>query len=274
METNVNYTLVGAFILALLTAIMLTIIWLSSGFSTEQYSTYVVYINESVSGLSIDSPVEFNGVDVGTVKAIDLNPKAPDQVEVELSVKSTTPITMGTVATLKSKGVTGITYMALSDKSTDLRPLIVQTGQKYPVIPSAPSLFTRIDTALNRLSKNLELVAESVQGVLDKENQQAIKNTLHNLEEITSAIADNNHRLTAIIDNTTKASKQFQPLVQSTTNAALMLERQTLPAAYDLISNLNDAARNISAVSAEIKQNPSMLIRGKQPNQLGPGESR
>lgn len=274
METNVNYTIVGAFVLSLMMAIILAIIWLSSGLTMEQYKTYLVYMNESVSGLSQDSTVEFNGVDIGAVKAINLNPRAPDQVEIELSVKSNTPVTMGTVATLKSKGITGITYVALTDKSDDMRPLLRQKGQKYPVIKSAPSLFTRIDTALNRLSKNLQEVAQSVQSVLDKENQQAIKETLRHLEEITGNLANNNERLTTILENTSHASKQLGPLLQSTSQTALTLERQTLPATYRLLNNLNEAARNMSAVAAEIKENPAMLIRGKQPNQLGPGESR
>ncbi|HEX4045681.1 MAG TPA: MlaD family protein, partial [Gammaproteobacteria bacterium] len=130
METNVNYTIVGAFVIFLVTAIVLGIIWLSSGFSFQHYSTYLVHMQESVTGLTIDSPVEYNGVQVGNVTSIEINHDNPRQVELLLNIKKDTPITRGTFATLTSRGITGITYIALKDRGTDLRPLLVAPGQK------------------------------------------------------------------------------------------------------------------------------------------------
>lgn len=273
METNVNYTVVGAFVIILLTAVILGIIWLSSGFSFEQYSTYMIYMQESVSGLSIDSPVEFNGVSAGSVKSIELNRRNPQLVEVLISIKSSIPVTKGTVATLNTRGITGITYLALKDKSTDLRPLIRQPGQIYPIIPTAPSLFLRLDTALRQLSNNLRKVTESIQSVLDPENQKSIKETLHNVQEITSALAASSQRMGVILDNTARASAQFGPLLKSSTTTMKALEMQTLPMMYRLLSNLDEVTRTLSQVSGDLKQNPSIIIRGAQ-RVPGPGEKK
>lgn len=274
METNVNYTIVGAFVITLLTAIILAIIWLSSGFSFDQYKIYLVYMQESVSGVSVDSPVEFNGVDVGTVKSISLNRKNPQLVELLLSIKSDTPLTKGTVATLNSRGFTGIAYVALKDKSTDLRPLVKEKGQPYPVIPATPSLLMRLDTALTKVSKSIQSVSESIQTLLNKENQQSIKGILLNVEQITGNLAANNRKLDVILDNTARASAQFAPLLKSSQYAIQTLEKQTLPATYLLLNNLNDVARTLSQVAAEMKQNPSVFIRGTAPAAPGPGERK
>lgn len=274
METNVSYTIVGAFVITLLTAIILAIIWLSSGFSFDQYKTYLVYMQESVSGVSVDSPVEFNGVDVGTVKSISLNRKNPQLVELLLSIKNDTPLTKGTVATLNSRGFTGIAYVALKDKSTDLRPLVRERGQPYPVIPATPSLLMRLDTALTKVSKSIQSVSESIQTLLNKENQQSIKGILINIEQVTGNLAANNRKLNVILDNTAKASAQFAPLLKSSQYTMQMLERQTLPATYQLLNNLNDVARTLSQVAGELKQNPSVFIRGAAPGAPGPGEKR
>ena len=69
MESNIHYTAVGAFVIGLMICVIMTILWLSSGFFNEEnFSLYKVYMRESVSGLSVDSTVEYNGVVVGTVK--------------------------------------------------------------------------------------------------------------------------------------------------------------------------------------------------------------
>lgn len=274
METNINYAAVGAFVITLIAAMILAIIWLSSGFSVKHYTVYKVYMQESVSGLTIDAPVEFNGVDVGNVKSVTLDPTNPQLVEVLLDVNSITPVTQGTVATLQTRGVTGITYMALKDKSENLNPIKIMRGEQYPVIPTAPSLFMRLDTALSKLSDNLRDVSVSVRELLNKENQQSIRDILLNLKEVTGALATNNERMVRILENTEKASAQFGPFMKSTASAMHMFEMQTLPATYKLMNNLDNITRTLTEVAADLRQNPSVLLRGVQRQPNGPGDSR
>jgi phospholipid/cholesterol/gamma-HCH transport system substrate-binding protein len=274
METNVHYTLVGAFVIVLVSAIVFCVIWLSSGFSIVQHTDYLVYSQESVSGLSVDAPVEYNGVNVGTVKSISLNHDNPRLVEVLLSIDSTTPITRGTVAVLTSRGITGVAFIALKDSGTDLRPLVAINGQPYPVIPTAPSLFMRLDIALKRLSENLQTVAESFHALLNKENLKSITDILLNIDHITGTVADNSDRLNTLLVNTSQASAQLTPFLQSSSYTMRMISTQTLPATYQLLTNLNDAVRTLGEVSTMLKQNPSMLVRGVTPAPPGPGEKR
>lgn len=273
METNINYAAVGAFVIVLITATILAIIWLSSGFSFTQYTTYKIIMQEAVSGLNIDSPVEFNGVNVGNVKSIVLDHNDPQHVELLISVKDQTPISQGTIATLQTRGVTGVTYISLRDKSDVFVPITILQGEKYPIIRTGPSIFLRIDTALSKLSDNLHDVSVAFQQLLDKENQRNIKDILSNMQRITGTLADNNERMTRILENTEKATNQINPLVRSTTNTMRMLESQTMPATYQLINNLNHLTRSLTDLSSELKQNPSMIIRGVQRTSNGPGES-
>jgi phospholipid/cholesterol/gamma-HCH transport system substrate-binding protein len=274
MDTKVNYAVVGGFVISLVAAIVLGIIWLSSGFSTAENKTYLIYMNESVSGLSIDSPVEFNGVNVGAVDSVHLNHNNPQLVEVLIGINSSTPISQGTIATLKTRGITGITFIALSDKSDNPAPLVKSSDEPYPVIKTGPSLFVKLDTALNNLSENLSKVSESIQSVLNKENQRSITNILFNLDRVTTTLSVNSKKLNILINNASDASQQLKPLIMSSAGAAKMLETQTLPATFRLLTNLDNATRNLNQVMGDIKQNPSVLIRGvAQPN-LGPGETR
>ncbi|HTM63704.1 MAG TPA: MlaD family protein [Gammaproteobacteria bacterium] len=274
METNINYAAVGAFMIALIAAIVLSIIWLSSGFSTQHYQIYKVYMQESVSGLNVDSPVEFNGVNVGNVKSISLDLNNPQLVSVLLDIQASTPITRGTVATLQTRGVTGITFMALKDKSENLTKLTVMKGESYPVIPTSPSIFMRLDIMLSKLSDNLHDVSVSIRELLNPENQQSIKDILLNMKNVTAMLADNNQKMVRILANTEKFSTELVPLMRNTSNAMRMFETQTMPATYRLLSNLDTIARSLTEVTSEMKQNPSVLLRGVQRQPYGPGDSR
>jgi phospholipid/cholesterol/gamma-HCH transport system substrate-binding protein len=274
MDNNANYTLVGAFVITLIAAIVFAIIWLSSGLSAIDYKNYIIYSQESVSGLSIDAPVEYNGVKVGSVEKVTLDDNNPHLVKVTLKIDSTTPVSQGTVATLTSRGVTGVAFIALKDVGNNLQPLIVQPGQRYPVIPTSPSIFMRLDTALTNLNKSVQTVSESIRGLLDKDNLKSIKGVLANLNHVTATLSENSQKLTTIMANTSRASEQLIPLIHHSSTAMKTLELQTLPATYQLLSTLNDVARTLNEVTTQLKQNPSMLIRGVAPLPPGPGEKR
>lgn len=272
VETNTHYTIVGAFVIILVSAFTMGVIWLSSGFSIQQDVTYILYMKDSVTGLSIDSAVELNGVKVGNVKQIELNHRNPQVVEVLLDIDKNAPITRGTVATLNTRGITGIGYVALKDRSTDRRPIPILKGQKYPIIKSAPSLLTRLDTTLSKIAKNFGEVSTSLQELLNKENQKSIHEALYNIKLITANLAENNARLNTILINTSKASQQFMPFVQASTNTMRIIESQTLPLTYRVLSNLNAMTQTIAELSMELKRNPSMIIRGVDHSSTGPGE--
>jgi hypothetical protein len=78
------------------------------------------------SGLTVDAPIEFHGVDVGKVKNIRL--VSPRSVSIVLSVDKSAPLTSATVATITSRGLatrgcTGYVYISLDDVGIDSRPL-------------------------------------------------------------------------------------------------------------------------------------------------------
>lgn len=272
METNVNYTIVGAFVVVLLAAMLTAILWLSSGFDFKTYTTYELYMQDSVSGLNVDSPVEYNGVNVGDVASITIDPTNPHLVIVLIEINSNTPVTRGTVATLTTRGITGIAFIALKDKSVDMHPLTKLPGHKYPIIQTAPSLFTRLDTALSRLSDNIQKVTVSIQELLNQQNLDAIQVTLSNLKSVTTRLADNGKQLDDIILNTRKATARLTPLLVQSEGAMRNFQNMTLPSMQHLMTNLDDVSRNLVSITNEMKQNPSVLIRGTMPLPPGPGE--
>lgn len=272
MDSNVNYTIVGGFIIILLTAIGLGVMWLSSGFALEHYTMYKTYIQESVSGVNIDSVVEYNGVNVGNVTKIDLNPLDPHRVQLLLKIKSETPITQGTIASVNSRGLTGVGYISLRDEGNNLKPLAMEPGEKYLVIQSGPSLFLRWDTALTKLDANLSKATKAFQDFFNEENRRAVGETLANLRTITNNLAAQSDRIDTILANTATASKNFGPMIEAGRGSFQILNSQTLPAANKMVNNLNAASRNLLDVSMQLKENPSVIIRGRSPRPLGPGE--
>lgn len=251
METNVRFTIVGAFVIVLFSFMTFGVIWLSAGFSIETYNTYKVYMKESVSGLTVDAAVEFNGVNVGTVKTIKISDKDPKLVELLLRIRSSTPISEGTTATMNMRGLTGVTFIALRDTGDNKTLLRPRPGETYAVIKTSPSLLMRFDQALTELNQSIHTVSDSIQKLLNDDNLYSIQAILKNLKQVT---------------------EELSPLLQNSAETMQIINRHILPAANQTINRVDGMTGQMGSIVTEIKQNPSIVIRGKTPEPLGPGE--
>lgn len=293
MESKVNYTLVGIFVVLFSLAIIVAAFWLSASYPYHRYQYYLVYMNESVSGLSPQSPVKFNGVEVGVVQEINLNEDNFKQVELLLKVKQDAPISASTVAALNLQGITGVTYIGLRSLTAQAPPLKALPGQKYPVITYEPSLLVTLDNAVTDITQDIKAVSDSFKRIFDEENARAIKNTLDNLQQFTEMLAQNSQKFDSMIDNFSTASVKLSPLLTEAQDslaalramadkAALTMDssnvmvqnisNQAVPSAVDVLNRLTAVTTNLEAVTASLRRDPSVIVRGKVPAQAGPGE--
>lgn len=286
MDSKVNYTVVGLFVVVLGIALIWAAFMLTTKGRTKSYLPYVVYMQEAVAGLSEQSPVKFNGVDVGYVVSMQLNPHNLQQVRLLLNIDDTIPITETTTATLMAQGITGITYIGLRAKTADAPLLKAQAGQRYPVIKSEPSLLVQLDSAIRDISHTFKVIGSTFERVFDKQNTLAIKESLANLAKITQTLSNNSERFDQLMQSTSEASKQL-PQVMTDVKEALVsakqtldegktmvenISQQTIPSAQSLLDHLKSIANNLEGFSSELSDNPSLLIRGKTLPPPGPGE--
>ena len=189
MQSKVNYALVGLFVIALGAALLSVVFWLTLGGENKAYDRYRVYFQESVAGLNLKATVRYRGVQVGQVVSIRLDPNNPDQVDVVLDIERGTPIRRDTIATLSTRGLTGVASVELSGGG-QASPLEREPGQDLPVIQAGPSLVARLDDAFNNILANINSLSNRLAQLLGNDNQAALTETLQHLSIITGAVAD------------------------------------------------------------------------------------
>ncbi|MGH8105060.1 MAG: MlaD family protein, partial [Arenimonas sp.] len=78
MESDKRYFIEGLFVIGFTVALALFFVWLQRS-SDKNDVLYRIHFSESVSGLVMDDPVKFLGVDVGMVKNMSIDPDNPRQ---------------------------------------------------------------------------------------------------------------------------------------------------------------------------------------------------
>lgn len=300
MGNRINYTMVGLFVVILTIALIVIGLWLYNSRDKKFYDFYTVYMNESVSGLSIHSQVDFNGVTVGYVKSIKLNYADPQQVDLILAIERGVPITTSTVATLRTQGLTGLTYVSLTAKTSTAELLAATNKPPYPIIKSGPSLFMRLDTIMAEATNGIKVLTANVSELINQKNVKTFDEILQNTKAVTQTLAENANQIKSSItaantffNNSATASRKFPALVEQMQTATAALDKagqsttstmqaghvaienvmqQTLPSMSEALSRLNDILNNVQNISQKVQHNPAILIRGELPAPQLPGD--
>lgn len=200
METRAHHLLVGAFVLTLVAACFLLVLWIASDEDRGRLP-YLVFFEGSVGGLGEGGDVRYRGIPIGTVTHARVDPGDPRRVAVEIEVADDVPIREGDVATLKLQGITGSSYVDISGAGPTSPPLVPPPGQRMPVIPSRPSALEQLFEGAPDLISQGTVAATGVSEIVGRENQQAIRDILVNVEQLTSALAARDQQIGRILDS-------------------------------------------------------------------------
>lgn len=309
METKVNYAIVGAFVLVLGAALIGGALWLASGGTLQKkYDLYLAIVDESVAGLNQNAPVKYNGVDVGKVRDIHLDPVNPERVRLLFAIERGTPVKADTIAVLKTQGLTGIAYVELSGGTRDSPPLTASAGDEYPEIRTKASLSARLENVLTNVLAKLDSTSSNINAILSDENQAAFKSALADIAVVARTIAARKDTLDTGIthaarsfENASRLSAQAGPVIDRIGRSADAIEQmgievartsasagkvvdsagadilrftaESLPELESLLGELGVLTTSLRRLTEQTERDPRAFLFGRKPVPAGPGET-
>jgi phospholipid/cholesterol/gamma-HCH transport system substrate-binding protein len=186
METRARYALIGLFMLAVIIASFAFVYWLENKGGFGERTAYQIRFGGSTSGLLVGSSVLFNGIRVGEVTGLGLDPEHPEQVVATIGVDPGTPIRSDTQVGIETQGLTGgavVTLRGGSATAEAVPPQGVlmappQAGQDWT--QAARDAFQRVDDVL-------------------AENSDALHSAITNIDTFAGALARNSDKVDGIL---------------------------------------------------------------------------
>ena len=212
MERKAHYALIGLFTFAVVAGAFGFIFWLHHSSGKKQAVAYRVIFDSSVSGLQVGGNVLFNGIRVGEVTNLRLDPDKPNQVVAMLAVNKSTPIRSDTRVGLEFAGLTGVAAVSLKGVSAKT-PLIEREEGEPPTLRADPSASQdMMQAAREVLNKAEEVIAA---------NQEAVHQAIADIATFSASLARNSDSVDAIVKD---AKDTMSSAKEATASARKLME--------------------------------------------------
>jgi phospholipid/cholesterol/gamma-HCH transport system substrate-binding protein/paraquat-inducible protein B len=288
-----GYFKIGLFVISAILIGISGVIALGLGSIFQKKNLAETYIEESVQGLDVGSPVKFRGVSIGKVEQITLTsveyPTRHRYVLVRFDISPNIfgfpvgdksdkaledELQYGFRVRLAAQGLTGVAYIEADYLDPDRNlALEIDWRPKYPYIPSAPSRITQLSESVERILRNVEeLDIPQLTGSVEKSLAAMTKLAEGaNLEQIgrqanalLSEIRDTNRQLGVLVHAPELKSALADTAAAAGTARKLMENAEKpvgqlltdLPRVSESISHM---ALRLEAVTADLPQTSSQF---------------
>lgn len=276
METKANFVLIGAASVVGVVLIMLFAMWLANSEYRRGFEVYDVVFDDPVRGLAEGGEVRFNGIKVGEVETLRIDPDNTRRVIARIKVSADVPLREDSEARLEPIGLTGVTLIQLSAGSPTAE-ILRQSGFGPP--PRMQGRGSQIDVIVERGEDIVVRAGEAMAAVRDlltDENIARVSRIIEDMERVVARLADQNSVITrsaVAADDIGAAARSISALAEQTQADLAGLDRmiaeletagdvaseQTLPEITRAAAELRRAAASISELAGNIDSSPSVL---------------
>lgn len=213
METRANYAIVGFFTVLVVLAAFGFVYWMQAYGREGKMEPLKIVIDGSANGLSIGSPVRFNGIPIGSIRQLTFDDKRPRYSVAITEVLPTAPIYPGTRAVVELQGLTGAAYIELSGGDTSKEKLLVTqaNGGAEATIFADQSGLTNLVTSASEIMKKTEDTLDEITGFV-KDNRAPLSKTIANVETFSGALRDNAAGIDKFLESVSQLSGTFKSL--------------------------------------------------------------
>jgi len=266
METRANFVLIGAFTLAVIAAAFGFVMWFQSLHTTKARTPLRIIFEGPAAGLRNGGSVNFNGIRVGEVISVKLD--NPRRVVALAMVAKDAPIRKDTLVGLEFQGLTGVAAISLKG-GEEAAPSVPLDDDGVPVLTADPNALQDVTEAIRGTLQNINRVVA--------DNQEAVKNSLHNLEAFTASLARNSEKIDGMMLKVDGVMSKADSLMLGLDTLAGGKEGgelfQTVKSIRDLAEDfdkrsgalMSDGRRTLGDISRAVNnldRNPTRLIFG------------
>jgi phospholipid/cholesterol/gamma-HCH transport system substrate-binding protein len=190
METHARFIPIGLFAAAVIGAAFFFVYWIENRGGLADRVAYKIRFEGPVPGLRSGGPVLFNGIRIGNIAALSLDPMQPGEVVASVSVDRQAPVRPDTRIGIDRQGLLGEASISLRG-GTGAQSLSRGPAGEPPELRADPAASQDIMEAARDTIQQIRKVVD--------DNADPLHSALGNISQFSDALARNSGRVDTIL---------------------------------------------------------------------------
>ena len=214
---------------------------------------FVVY--ENVAGLATSAPVTLNGLTIGKVNSIKINPDGKLLVELHI----TTDFTKSSIAEIYDSGLVGGRQIAIKpnllDKNYTVSGDYLQASSKLGLTDALAQQLEPLQAKIQELLVNADAMFTNVNDILDTQTRQNLKNSIASLNTTLSEFSVASKNINELlVENKSKFNNTIKNVDKVTGNFATISDSLAKANLGQTVKNLEKTLAKVDKIMAELEQ--------------------
>ena len=216
---------------------------------------FVVY--ENVAGLATSAPVTLNGLTIGKVNSITINPDG--KLLVELHITTDFPISKSSIAEIYDSGLVGGRQIAIKpnllDKNYTVSGDYLQASSKLGLTDALAQQLEPLQAKIQELLVNADAMFTNVNDILDTQTRQNLKNSIASLNITLSEFSVASKNINELlVENKSKFNNTLKNVDKVTGNFATISDSLAKANLGQTVRNLEKTLAKVDKIMAELEQ--------------------
>lgn len=227
-------------------------------------STKVYVIYDNVAGLVDSAPVTLNGLAIGKVNSINIQPDG--KLLVEMQITTDFPISKSSIAEIYDSGLVGGRQIAIKlnfqDKDYIKSGDYLKASSKLGITDALAQQLEPLQFKVQKMLDDSDLMVKNINDILDETTKQNLKSSIAELNKtlsefsvasknVNEILADNKSKINSTMTNLDKMSANFSKMSDSLARANLV---QT-------VKNLEKTLASVDKIMADIEKGNGTLSK-------------
>ncbi|HQB97548.1 MAG: MlaD family protein [Candidatus Cloacimonetes bacterium] len=236
---------------------------------TQKWDTYyIVFDDYPVSGLQVGGTVNYQGIKVGRVEDIKIDPQDVLKVKVTINIEPGTPIKDNTEAVLSLVGITGLKAVEIRGGTNEAKNL-----KPGSYIKPGSTMIDDISQRAVSIAEKIDLIAANINDITNQQNRENIAKIL---SETGMILADTRGNLAGTLDAISRIANNTADLTEGLNRNIDMISQNlagnideisqtTSESMESIVETLNDElvliTRNLNQNISEISEQGEYLLQ-------------
>lgn len=208
MERNVNFAYIGGLFLLGIIVMIGFIIWMGRGsLSKDQYTPYVVYSSEGISGIGVGTMIRYKGILVGRVTRIAFKDQHTNSIRIDLLIDSDIKLLQGACVSAESQGLAGANFLDITQGEGDI---LVKGSELCYQKGFMGKLFDNIDQS----GGDVKEILADIKAIFTNENNKNIQEMIVALKVILQNLEETRKNINLLSITTNKMLENFNLSLQ------------------------------------------------------------